>query len=115
MEKRTMDPIRSMIYNLRHHDLQHCQALSDSLAKERRFLDARNLKTAAEHEDQEAGAKRERETQSIASEFDADPGDADAERPGAMTLPVRGYFSFQAKVYLVSALQMNIVLKSGVY
>ncbi|KAF9486439.1 hypothetical protein BDN70DRAFT_869982 [Pholiota conissans] len=100
MEKRTMDPIRSMIYNLRHHDLQHCQALSDSLAKESRFLDARNLKTAAEHEDQEAGARRERETQSIASEFDADPGDADAERPGTTVLPVRGYFSFQAKVYL---------------
>ncbi|KAF8167595.1 hypothetical protein B0H34DRAFT_23363 [Crassisporium funariophilum] len=32
LHKRTLDPIKTMIYNLRHHDLDRCMALADHMA-----------------------------------------------------------------------------------
>ncbi|KAF8956065.1 hypothetical protein BDZ97DRAFT_1672245 [Flammula alnicola] len=51
MHKRTLDPIRTMIYGLRRYDLERCRALADSMAKEVQYL----------HHDSKARARRRRQ------------------------------------------------------
>lgn len=79
MHKRTLDPIKTMIYGLRRYDVDRCTALADDLEEE------------AEREESRSRHRRE----------DKKPGTLDRDR-SKRKKRVRGYFSYKAKVYLVS-------------
>ena len=151
MHKRTLDPIRTMIFGLRHYDVQRSQAIADNMARERRMRIDKDAEARLENDsspdhggmdknaerrpeltaEEKASRKRERKRAFLRWErsraFDQprtrmsyDPaseghpveamfGDVDMD-----TERVYGYFSFKAKVYLVSELERTrrIILTS---
>lgn len=144
MHKRTLDPIKTMVFGLRHYDVQRSQAIADNMARERRMRIDRDAEARLDNDsspdlggkdknaerrpaltaEEKASWKRERKRAFLRAErsraFDqprtrmsydsASEGhpaegmfgdvDIDTER-------VYGYFSFKAKVYLVSELIME--------
>lgn len=139
MHKRTLDPIKTMVFGLRQYDAQRAQAVAVNVARERRVLEAgggRSVDGDEDGEEEDGGAKdkqkahegkmkaqrrRERKRAMLRAERTHaynEPGvrmraDSAAGHLGngmwgeqaeaASQFDVHGYFSFQAKVYLVSA------------
>lgn len=136
MHKRTLDPIKTMIFGLRKYDLDRMAALAENMAADPDYESAsgsdatlidHSSTTAADRSKQEEKRKRKRNrqrerallrkhmkhagpagqggqcgvtTSSKSPDHDSHPttlGDGHWRRP------VRGYFSFKAKVYLASS------------
>ncbi|KIM47650.1 hypothetical protein M413DRAFT_61489 [Hebeloma cylindrosporum] len=75
MHKRTLEPIRTMVYGLRRYDLERCRAVADSMALERQRFCDKELETNYD----EVGGH---------------------QLSSGETRRVEGFFSYKSKVYL---------------
>ncbi|KJA28536.1 hypothetical protein HYPSUDRAFT_62186 [Hypholoma sublateritium FD-334 SS-4] len=50
MHKRTLDPIKTMVFGLRHYDVQRSQAIADNMARERRMRIDRDAEARLEND-----------------------------------------------------------------
>jgi hypothetical protein len=121
MHKRTLEPIRTMVYGLRRYDLERCRAVADSMALERqRYCDTdsesatspttRKMKVdpvlvsrAKRRRQKRRHMVKERIIQLQPRLLDEDDHGYYCEVEGQQlqSRRVEGFFSYKSKVYLV--------------
>lgn len=98
LHKRTLDPIKTMIYGLRRYDLDRCMAIANLVREEEEEQDDYDMSAAEGGANDSNGEKwKRRRRRHRAKGVRRDLGQQ-REKGEAK---VKGYFSYKAKVYLV--------------
>ena len=136
MLKRTLDPIKTMVYNLRKYDLDRCIALHDNLALARREQEERDEKREkakkrkkGKHSHEEGDVKTSHVSTGLhprtAPSFSSHESDYDrpmtTRRNDDQHLRAmlnqhphcNGWFSYKSKVYLVSSFLQRRYCSTG--
>lgn len=121
LHKRTLEPIRTMVYGLRRYDQERSRALEDTMALE--MKDSSDTDSGEEKQKTSASSlsharRRRRRKELFESEHFPQEGDVGAHHSATYEPSrgqhrkthvssgghkVEGYFSYKAKVYLVSS------------
>jgi len=133
IHKRTLEPIRTMVYGLRRYDLERCRAVADSMALERqRYSDTDSIKseprsllpTRKLKMDpvlvSRAKRRRQRKRKMVRSSKIQAPHLIDEDDHGYVEIEgyqlhsgeskVEGFFSCKSKVYLVGKIFDFVIL-----
>lgn len=111
MHKRTLDPIKTMIYGLRRYDLDRCMALANLVQQEEDEQDDYDGSAGESGVDGEKRKRKQRRRQRAKNVRRDRERQRETEK---VPIKVRGYFSYKAKVYLVrTLLSMNAVELEG--
>ena len=116
MHKRTLEPIRTMVYGSRRYDSERCRAVADNMALgRRRYCDTESESATYATTRLEmdpvlvSRAKRKRQSKCMVKESGPHLRDGDDHREVEEHQRGEGFFRYKSKVYLVRKFSLGSV------